>query len=176
MCTQTHKQISVQCLCSSRQPIVHCTTTDRQTQTHTRVHSLLTSICHLLYILLGASERLQVGGTQAFLAASVRPASVHSALSIPCQLVALRHILCNTQETSCCPPTPAIAAHHPMQRHQEMAATTPYPLTTTPSPDKSLLGLSIIPLTAEGRQLGCISLSSCTQHVASENIKAIKQS
>lgn len=54
----------------------------------------------------GSEWEARVGGAAAFLAASVRPASVHSTLSIPCQLVALRHILPNTQETGTHPPTP----------------------------------------------------------------------
>lgn len=137
--------------------------THTRVNTNTGVRSLLTSICHLLYISLGASGRLQVGGAQAFLAASVTPASVHSTLSIPCQLVALRHILCNAQETgrpphSSPPPTPPNAEPPGNGCYAPLPPPSP-----SPSPDKSLLGLSITALTAEGRQLGCsISRSRCT--------------
>lgn len=116
-----------------------------QQQTHT--HGGVQSIDQYLSLAInvaGSECEARVGGAAAFLAASVRPASVHSTLSIPCQLVALRHILPNTQETGTHPPPPS-AAHLPMQSHQEMAATT-IPCTLPPPllPDKSLLGLSII--------------------------------
>lgn len=105
------------------------------THTHKHVYTVYWPLFVTCYIFSWEPVR---GFKLAALAASVRPASVHSTLSIPCQLVALRHFLCNTQETSCTPNLPSIppaAAHLPTQNHQEMAAIPPtrtrtWPITT----------------------------------------------
>lgn len=105
------------------------------THTHKHVYTVYWPLFVTCYIFSWEPVR---GFKLAALAASVRPASVHSTLSIPCQLVALRHFLCNTQETSCTPNLPSIppaAAHLPTQSHQEMAAIPPtrtrtWPITT----------------------------------------------